>query len=106
MTSGAVDVEHVVARDGAELVHPAGEPVRVLAVRGADCHRPGRCAHLEPGPGVGAVALQPDEPYGVLPGLPQPPSQLDLGRLAPKKEKLNEVTMLTPWYVERRAVER
>ena len=32
--------------------------------------------------------------------------EFDLGRLAPKKEKLNEVTMLTPWYVERRAVER
>jgi EAL domain-containing protein (putative c-di-GMP-specific phosphodiesterase class I) len=26
----------------------------------------------------------------------------DLGRLAPKKEKLNEVTMLRPWYVDRR----
>jgi predicted signal transduction protein with EAL and GGDEF domain len=32
--------------------------------------------------------------------------EFDLGRLAPKKEKLNDVTMLTPWYVERRAVER
>jgi glutathione S-transferase len=26
----------------------------------------------------------------------------DLARLAPKKKKLNDVTMLTPWYVERR----
>jgi diguanylate cyclase (GGDEF)-like protein len=32
--------------------------------------------------------------------------EFDLGRLAPKKEKLNDVTMLTPWYVDRRAVER
>ena len=32
--------------------------------------------------------------------------EFDLARLAPKKEKLNDVTMLTPWYVERRAVER
>ncbi len=32
--------------------------------------------------------------------------EFDLARLAPKKEKLNDVTMLTPWYVERRAAER
>jgi hypothetical protein len=29
-------------------------------------------------------------------------AEFDLGRLAPRKKKLNEVTMLTPWYVERR----
>jgi diguanylate cyclase (GGDEF)-like protein len=29
--------------------------------------------------------------------------QFDLARLAPKKEKQNDVTMLTPWYVERRS---
>jgi diguanylate cyclase (GGDEF)-like protein len=28
--------------------------------------------------------------------------QFDLGRLAPKKEKQNDVTMLTPWYIEQR----
>jgi diguanylate cyclase (GGDEF)-like protein len=28
--------------------------------------------------------------------------QFDLARLAPKREKANEVTMMTPWYVERR----
>jgi hypothetical protein len=33
-------------------------------------------------------------------------TEFDLGRLAPKKVKQNDVTMLTPWYVERRAVER
>jgi diguanylate cyclase (GGDEF)-like protein len=32
--------------------------------------------------------------------------QFDLSRLAPKKEKLNDVTMLRPWYIERRAAER
>jgi diguanylate cyclase (GGDEF)-like protein len=32
--------------------------------------------------------------------------EFDLGRLAPKKEKSNDVTMLRPWYVERRAAER
>jgi diguanylate cyclase (GGDEF)-like protein len=32
--------------------------------------------------------------------------EFDLGRLAPKKEKQNEVTILRPWYVERRAAER
>jgi hypothetical protein len=26
--------------------------------------------------------------------------EFDLGRLAPKREKTNQVTMLTPWYVE------
>ena len=30
----------------------------------------------------------------------------DLGRLAPKKEKKNDVQMMSPWYVERRANER
>jgi EAL domain-containing protein (putative c-di-GMP-specific phosphodiesterase class I) len=28
--------------------------------------------------------------------------QFDLARLAPKREKANDVTMMTPWYVERR----
>jgi hypothetical protein len=32
--------------------------------------------------------------------------EFDLARLAPKKVKLNDVTMLQPWYVERRSVER
>jgi diguanylate cyclase (GGDEF)-like protein len=32
--------------------------------------------------------------------------QFDLGRLAPKKQKTNDVTMLTPWYVERRKAQR
>jgi len=32
--------------------------------------------------------------------------EFDLGRLAPKKQKSNDVTMLRPWYVERRAAER
>jgi len=30
----------------------------------------------------------------------------ELGRLAPKKQKLNDVTMLRPWYIERRAADR
>jgi hypothetical protein len=30
----------------------------------------------------------------------------DLSRLAPKKEKLNDVTMLRPWYIERRSAKR
>ena len=28
--------------------------------------------------------------------------EFDLGRLAPKQEKRNDVTMLRPWYVEQR----
>jgi hypothetical protein len=32
--------------------------------------------------------------------------QFDLARLAPKKVKLNEVTMLQPYYIERRQVQR
>jgi len=33
-------------------------------------------------------------------------NQFDLSRLAPKKEKLNDVTMLRPWYIERRTAKR
>jgi hypothetical protein len=32
--------------------------------------------------------------------------EFDLGRLAPKKKKGNDVTMLRPWYVERRGAAR
>jgi hypothetical protein len=30
----------------------------------------------------------------------------DLARLAPKREKSNDVSMMTPWYVERRSGSR
>ena len=33
-------------------------------------------------------------------------TEFDLGRLAPKKQKPNDVRMLKPWYIERRANER
>jgi EAL domain-containing protein (putative c-di-GMP-specific phosphodiesterase class I) len=33
-------------------------------------------------------------------------TNFDLSRLAPKREKANDVQMMTPWYVDRRAAER
>ena len=48
------------------------------------------------GPVRGIVRWSQQGKFGV-----QFQHQFDLGRLAPKKEKLNEVTMLRPWYVDR-----
>ena len=53
------------------------------------------------GPVRGSVVWAQSGKFGVKFG-----EQFDLGRLAPKKEKQNDVTMLTPWCVERREAER
>src|SRR4051794_28817681 len=53
------------------------------------------------GPVRGLVRWAQSGKFGIQFG-----EQFDLARLAVKKEKQNEVTMLTPWYVERRASER
>jgi hypothetical protein len=52
------------------------------------------------GPVRGIVKWAQSGKFGV-----QFTNAFDLARLAPKKEKANEVTMLTPWYVDRRAAE-
>ena len=49
------------------------------------------------GPVRGVVRWAQKGKFGIQFG-----DQFDLGRLAPKKERRNEVTMLTPWYVDRR----
>ena len=49
------------------------------------------------GPVVGTVRWAQAGKFGV-----QFNDHFDLGRLAPKREKLNDVTMLRPWYVDRR----
>ena len=53
------------------------------------------------GPVRGIVKWAQSGKFGV-----QFTNAFDLARLAPKKEKGNEVTMLTPWYVDRRTVEQ
>ena len=49
------------------------------------------------GPVMGTVRWAQAGKFGV-----QFEEHFDLGRLAPKKERRNDVTMLRPWYVERR----
>jgi len=53
------------------------------------------------GPATGTVKWAGNGKFGV-----QFETDFDLARLAPKKQKLNDVTMLTPWYIERRQAER
>ena len=50
------------------------------------------------GPVIGSVRWAQAGRFGV-----QFDSAFDLGRLAPKKEKANDVTMLRPWYVDQKA---
>ena len=50
------------------------------------------------GPVSGAVRWAQSGKFGI-----QFEGTFDLARLAPKKERRNDVTMLQPWYVERRA---
>jgi hypothetical protein len=50
------------------------------------------------GPVSGTVRWAHTGQFGVQFG-----EQFDLGRLAPKKQRANEVTMLRPWYVEQQA---
>ena len=50
------------------------------------------------GPVIGSVRWAQSGKFGV-----QFTEEFDLGRLAPKKVRLNEVTMLRPWYVNQKA---
>jgi diguanylate cyclase (GGDEF)-like protein len=53
------------------------------------------------GPVTGTVRWAGNKKAGI-----QFDAEFDLGRLAPKKVKQNDVTMMTPWYVERRVNDR
>ena len=83
--------------------------LRNISVTGAlvECRRPlAPGTHLAidivgVGPASGTVKWAGNGKLGV-----QFDREFDLSRLAPKKKKLNEVTMLTPWYIERREAER
>jgi diguanylate cyclase (GGDEF)-like protein len=83
--------------------------LRNISVTGAlvECRRPiapGTHLHIDivgVGPVSGTVKWSSNGKFGI-----QFDGEFDLGRLAPKKTKLNDVTMLQPWYIERRQAER
>ncbi|MFP5330228.1 MAG: putative bifunctional diguanylate cyclase/phosphodiesterase [Alphaproteobacteria bacterium] len=89
--------------------YPEEIRLRNISITGAlvECRRPvAPGTHLTidivgVGPASGTVKWASNGKFGM-----QFDREFDLGRLAPKKEKLNDVTMLTPWYVERRKAER
>ena len=89
--------------------YPEEIRLRNISITGAlvECRRPlapGTHVTMDivgVGPASGTVKWASNGKFGM-----QFDREFDLGRLAPKKEKLNEVTMLTPWYVERRQAER
>ena len=102
---------HRMMRRATAMIDGYEEEIRLrnISVTGAlvECRRPlapGAQLTLDivgVGPASGTVVWAANGRFGM-----QFDREFDLGRLAPKKKKLNEVTMLTPWYVERRAAER
>ena len=102
---------HRLMRRATAMIDGVEEEVRLrnISVTGAliECRRPltpglqVRINIVGVGPVTGVVKWAGNGKAGL-----QFEHEFDLARLAPKKEKLNDVTMLTPWYVERRAVER
>jgi hypothetical protein len=68
-----------------------------------DCHvpvTPGMTLAIDivgVGPVQGTVRWASSDKFGIQFG-----EQFDLGRLAVKREKVNEVTMLRPWYIDQR----
>jgi len=89
--------------------YPEEIRLRNISITGAlvECRRPvapGTHVAMDivgVGPASGTVKWSANGKFGM-----QFDREFDLARLAPKKEKLNDVTMLTPWYVERRKAER
>ena len=79
--------------------------LRNISITGAlvECRRnvaPGTLLRIDivgVGPVSGTVKWAGEGRFGI-----QFDREFDLARLAPKKTKANDVTMLTPWYVERR----
>jgi len=102
---------HRLMRRGVAMIDGYEQEIRLrnISVTGAlvECRRPlapGTALTMNivgVGPASGVVKWSANGRFGM-----QFDHEFDLGRLAPKKEKLNEVTMLTPWYVERRSAER
>ena len=102
---------HRLMRRAIAMIDGYEEEIRLrnISITGAlvECRRPlAPGTHLTMdivgvGPASGTVKWAGNGKFGM-----QFDREFDLARLAPKKEKLNDVTMLTPWYVERRSVER
>ena len=98
-------------RRGSAMIDGFEEEIRLrnISVTGAlvECRRPlAPGTHLTiniigVGPASGTVRWAGNGKCGI-----QFDREFDLGRLAPKKVKLNEVTMLQPYYIERREAER
>ncbi|HYI42463.1 MAG TPA: PilZ domain-containing protein [Sphingomicrobium sp.] len=98
---------HRLMRRAVGMIDGYEEEVRLrnISVTGAlvECRRPvapGSQISIEivgVGPVLGTVRWAGDSKLGV-----QFEREFDLRRLAPKKTKSNEVTMLRPWYIDRK----
>jgi diguanylate cyclase (GGDEF)-like protein len=96
---------HRLMRRAVAMIDGFEEEIRLrnISITGAlvDCRRPvAPGTHLVidivgVGPAAGTVRWSGQGRFGV-----QFDREFDLGRLAPKKPKSNEVTMLRPWYIE------
>ena len=102
---------HRLMRRAVAMIDGYEEEIRLrnISVTGAlvECRRPlapGTQLNIDivgVGPASGTVKWAANGKCGV-----QFDREFDLTRMAPKKAKGNDVTMLTPWYVDRRAAER
>ncbi|HEU5483166.1 MAG TPA: EAL domain-containing protein, partial [Sphingomicrobium sp.] len=103
---------HRLMRRAIAMIDGSEEEIRLrnISVTGAlvECRRalaPGTHLNIDivgVGPVSGTVRWAGNGKLGI-----QFDGEFDLGRLAPKKEKkLNDVTMLQPWYIDRRTAER
>ena len=102
---------HRLMRRAIAMIDGFEEEVRLcnISITGAlvECRRPvAPSTHITMnivgvGPASGTVKWASNGKFGM-----QFDREFELARLAPKKQKLNDVTMLTPWYVERRQAER
>ena len=102
---------HRLMRRAVAMIDGYEEEIRLrnISITGAlvECRRPlAPGTHLNidivgVGPASGTVRWSGNGKCGV-----QFDREFDLSRMAPKKTKGNDVTMLTPWYVERRTAER
>ncbi len=98
---------HRLMRRAITMIEGVEEELRLrnISITGAlvECRRnvaPGTLLKIDivgVGPAAGTVKWAGNGRFGI-----QFDREFDLARLAPKKTKANDVTMLTPWYVERR----
>ncbi len=101
------ETRHRLMRRAIAMIDGHEEEIRLrnISITGAlaECRRPvAPGTHLAvdivgAGPVSGIVRWAGQGKFGI-----QFDGQFDLGRLAPKKKKLNDVTMLQPWYIEKR----